>query len=321
MKVVYSDRMNANSGSRQSPSAHKPALMKAYLEKHSIFGLPLQFVPPPGLQLRDFYRCHNPSYVDGVLDLEIRNGFGTFSESVCRSLPFTTGSLYEACRLATPEMPACSLSAGFHHAGYEGCMPNSWFCTFNGLMIAAMKLVKEDGFRKISIIDCDMHWGNGTDDILLRLASEGFPRRNHTFGTITGPYHHVTFGWHFRNPSHARMYLSNFYCLRADLAEIKPDLIIYQSGADVHVDDPYGGIFTAKQMALRDLKMFRIAKDLGIPLAWNLAGGYQKEKDGSIDKVLKLHHNTFRACANIYANWPSRIVLSTREQMKNIFSH
>jgi hypothetical protein len=37
-----------------------------------------------------------------------------------------------------------------------------------------------------------------------------------------------------------------------------------------------------------------------VPVAWNLAGGYQKAEDGSIPKVLGIHDNTLRACAGVY---------------------
>jgi acetoin utilization deacetylase AcuC-like enzyme len=69
---------------------------------------------------------------------------------------------------------------------------------------------------------------------------------------------------------------------------------------DVHVNDPFGGILTEEQIYERDLKMFRISKELGIPICWNLAGGYQVDKDGKFDYVLKLHLNTFKACREVY---------------------
>jgi hypothetical protein len=41
-------------------------------------------------------------------------------------------------------------------------------------------------------------------------------------------------------------------------------------------------------------------KAFGIPVVWNLAGGYQVEKDGSIPKVLEIHDNTMRECVRVY---------------------
>lgn len=46
------------------------------------------------------------------------------------------------------------------------------FCTFNGLMLAAVKLKREYRLGDIGIIDFDMHWGNGTVDIINELKIE-----------------------------------------------------------------------------------------------------------------------------------------------------
>ncbi len=75
--------------------------------------------------------------------------------------------------------------------------------------------------------------------------------------------------------------------------------IIYQSGADVHVDDPFGGVLNEEQMYERDKRMFQIAKDLRMPISWSLAGGYQLDK---YDLVLRLHTNTFKACREVYGS-------------------
>src|SRR5262249_51951548 len=68
--------------------------------------------------------------------------------------------------------------------------------------------------------------------------------------------------------------------------------VLYQAGADQHVDDPLGGVLTTGELCYRDELVFRELAALGIPVAWNLAGGYQKEVDGSIPKVLEIHTNT-----------------------------
>jgi acetoin utilization deacetylase AcuC-like enzyme len=77
-------------------------------------------------------------------------------------------------------------------------------------------------------------------------------------------------------------------------------LVLYQAGADTHVDDPLGGLLTTEQMRERDRIMFSVAHELGIPLAWNLAGGYQVEPDGSIPKVVQLHLNTFEEALKVW---------------------
>jgi acetoin utilization deacetylase AcuC-like enzyme len=301
IKVVFGEKMNAVSGSKESPSAHKPAEMARFLKAHPVEGLEIAFVEPDPLTIDDFCLCHDRQYVEGVMALKLPNGFGTLSQSVCDSLPYTNGSMLAAAKAASAGCPAAALCSGFHHAGWGGCMPASWFCTFNGLMIAATKLVAEG--KKVAIVDCDMHWGNGTDDILsrMRIGSLASAEADEGFGRRIGPYYHATFGRHFLNPSHAAAYLVAFWRLQDELEAFGPDAILYQSGADVHVDDPFGGVLTEEQMTERDLRMFGIAKGLKAPLAWNLAGGYQHDENGSIDKVLNLHLNTFKACAKAFS--------------------
>ena len=54
------------------------------------------------------------------------------------------------------------------------------------------------------------------------------------------------------------------------------DLILYQAGADPHIDDPLGGWLTTKQLQQRDKRVFSASAEWKIPVAWNLAGGYQR---------------------------------------------
>jgi acetoin utilization deacetylase AcuC-like enzyme len=51
------------------------------------------------------------------------------------------------------------------------------------------------------------------------------------------------------------------------------DLLLYQAGADPHIDDPLGGFLTTDELAERDRIVFSVAKEIGIPVVWNLAGG------------------------------------------------
>jgi acetoin utilization deacetylase AcuC-like enzyme len=76
--------------------------------------------------------------------------------------------------------------------------------------------------------------------------------------------------------------------------------VFFQAGADAHVDDPLGGLLSTDQMRERDRTVFAVCRDLGIPLTWNLAGGYQEEPDGSIPKVVALHLNTFDEALRVW---------------------
>jgi len=71
---------------------------------------------------------------------------------------------------------------------------------------------------------------------------------------------------------------------------------LYAAGADPHIEDPLGGWLTTHQLAERDRLVFEMAHERRIPVAWNLAGGYQSP----LRRVLDIHDNTMVACAAAY---------------------
>lgn len=269
MRVVYSERMNAPAQGF-SPSAAKPAaVMAAWRERW------------PGLEIRepqpatreDLCRAHDTDFVDGVLRLGRANGFGTRSPEVAASLPYTSGALLTAARWALEVRGAVAAPvAGFHHASWDEACD---FCTFNGLMVTALALRAERPGLRVGILDYDFHYGNGTDDILDRVGREGIV--------------HITAGENWHSDADPRAFLEN---IPKDLARMADcDIVLYQAGADPHVDDPLGGFLTTPQLALRDWRVFAGLREHGIPVAWDLAGGYQNP----LSKVVAIHVNSMRA--------------------------
>lgn len=287
INVFFSDKLTVDQGDQgfgprvvKSPSAMKPKLVAEAVK--GIDGV--IFTEPRPVDWEDFKLAHDPAYVDGIKNLTIENGFGNISQAVNDTLPYTTGAMYDAALAATVDTPCCALVSGFHHAGYKGWRGLGYFCTFNGLVVAARKL-KE----RVMIIDCDMHFGNGTENCLKAIE-----KANGDCDVL-----HYSFGKHFFNPSDADDYLNMLLPgspVHGALKDCGVKKIIYQSGADVHIDDSYGGVLTVGQMYERDRRMFLMARDLGIPIAWNLAGGYQSP----VEKVIDLHVQTFMACKEIY---------------------
>jgi acetoin utilization deacetylase AcuC-like enzyme len=197
---------------------------------------------------------------------------------VARSLPYTSGAELAAARYALVHGVACAPVGGFHHAHYA---ETGGFCTFNGLMVTAIRLLNEELVKRILILDTDQHMGDGTDDILTRLD-------------LFGKIENMSFGRLYKVPEQADSYLRKLRDTVYKFSEY--DLILYHTGVDCHVDDPLGGVLTTKQLAMRDQIVFEAARKAGIPLAWNLAGGYQKP----VSKVVQLHVNTMKECAQAY---------------------
>jgi acetoin utilization deacetylase AcuC-like enzyme len=155
-------------------------------------------------------------------------------------------------------------------------------------MIATAHMLHGARVQRVAIVDCDYHYGDGTQAIIdaLRLQDRVL---------------HVSFGLSYKKPHQASAYLAKMNGLRASLNSFRPDIILYQAGADTHVDDPLGGLLTSDQMRERDRIMFSTARELSIPITWNLAGGYQIEGDGSIPRVVELHLNTFEEALKVWS--------------------
>lgn len=229
----------------------------------------------------DLCLAHDSLYVDGVLDGRICNGFGGTEADVAASLPFTTGAMMAAAGEAVSNgSVACAPVSGFHHARYRAA---AGFCTFNGLVVTARHL-QSLGCEHIGILDLDQHYGDGTDQIIQSLGLQRI--------------HHVSAGRQPCEAIDAEPFLDQLPTLLRSFERC--GVLLYQAGADPHIDDPLGGWMTTEQLARRDRIVFETAKQMGLPIAWNLAGGYQRDEAGTIAPVLEIHRNTMRACVAVY---------------------
>jgi acetoin utilization deacetylase AcuC-like enzyme len=85
--------------------------------------------------------------------------------------------------------------------------------------------------------------------------------------------------------------------MRAILAFGRPDLLLYQAGADPFREDPYSPLdLDHGDLRARDRAVFAWAKGERIPTAWVLAGGYTPE----LGKVVDVHLGTFDAAVSVY---------------------
>jgi len=272
MLVFCNDHQSVSANESFSPSAGKPKLFVDRIRDRYPVEIVSDWKP---LERSDFYLAHDRAHVDAILDCRKPNGFGNTLREVADSLYWTGGSFHNAClRAIADRTTTMSPTSGFHHATYNG---SGGFCTFNGLMVAAIKLFREKRAGLIGIVDFDVHYGNGTDDIIDRLQID-YVRH---IGTHQIPQN----DGNIDRPALMRLLEGLDGC----------DLLMYQAGADAHIDDPLGGLFTTEELIVRDRAVFEFARARGIPLTWNLAGGYQKP----IGRVLEIHENTLKACLEI----------------------
>lgn len=285
--VFYSEEMNADSGHAISPSASKPAKVVQDWESHS---MPIKVYGCTAAPVAAITLAHDRRHVQGVLDGTIRNGFGTFDKAVARAATYQCGSLMAAAKYVMANRRfrpvAVSPSSGFHHAHWADC---GGYCTFNGLMVTAMNLLMLHADITIGILDFDYHWGDGTAAIIKRVGGDRIK--------------HISAG-----SDHTRSAADILRLSMLGLSNLgRCDLLLYQAGADQHIDDPLGGVLTTEQMAQRDRNVFAAAREFHVPLVWNLAGGYQTNAKGSIEPVLALHRQTMQQCSDIFIHQLERV--------------
>lgn len=279
ISIHYTPRMVASADS-YSPSAGMPVLV---MDSWADLGLPLNIVEPLPVSVDQFALAHDRAFVEGILSGRINNGFCNKLASVGASLPYTSGTMLSAARAALAnQWGAVAPCSGFHHAGYAF---SGGFCTFNGLMVTSTVLLAEGKVHKIGVLDCDQHWGNGTQDIIDHL---------HLGDRVV----HYTPGRAFGRPERAEAFLAMLPQLLTVFTDC--DLVLYQAGADPHINDPLGGWLTTDQLYRRDARVFDSLRKMGIPVAWNLAGGYQRDAADTIRPVLAIHDNTLHAFAETW---------------------
>jgi acetoin utilization deacetylase AcuC-like enzyme len=262
-----------------SPSPGKPQRVVA--EWQRLFPDNINIIPFAPVAKEQLYTVHDRAYVDGVLAGTRNNGFGTKDVAVAQSLLHTSGSMLSAAQDALlTKTVAVSPTSGFHHACYAN---GGGFCTFNGLALTAYELHLHGLAKKVGILDCDYHYGNGTDNIIKHCDLDFF---------IT----HITAGAHYGIRAQAQEFMDELPAMLKSLNGC--DIILYQAGADPHINDPLGGFLTSEQMRERDRLVFSFCSSRKIPVAWNLAGGYQEP----LQKVLDLHNATMEECVKAYEN-------------------
>ena len=249
---------------------------------------------PPPLTHEALAGLHSEGYLEAFLTgqepLASSQGIPWTPAVRDATLAMLAGQLAGA-RYALEHGIAMNLARGFHHAVRDR---GSGYCAINGLALIAHAMPD----KKVFVVDCDEHGGNGTEEFAASLpnlyATSIFGTR---FGCLGGAR-----SWAY--PVSVRKYGFAQYLfalgeIRSLLASHRPDLIIYQAGTDCHKKDPKSraGLGTT-ELFNRDLVVFSMARELGIPILFLVAGGYQ-----AAPKIARLNLNTVRAARHVYRHY------------------
>lgn len=267
IKVFYDKRQSVRSNDSFSPSAGKPELLAEVWRKSK--KVTFESFEPSSIE--DLCLVHDQDYVNGVLSCQIPNGFGNKSLEIAQALPWVSGSMVAAALEAYREDSfTFSLTSGAHHAHYAS---GGAFCTFNFLVLAALK-AHQAGAKRVGIIDLDRHPSDGVRDIASKLGMDFL--QVYSFGEQE-----------IDCAEEAKEWLEK---LPVEIFKFEGcDLLLYNAGVDVFIDDPMGGLLDAEEIARRDHCVYDIAQTICPAVATSLAGGYYRDEDGGIGTVLGLH--------------------------------
>jgi acetoin utilization deacetylase AcuC-like enzyme len=254
--------------------------------------VPAECVHDPARVSRDdLLLVHTANYVDrftrGAVtpDEERRLGF-PWSEALVERAYRAAGGTSEAVRAALDEGIAMNLAGGTHHA-----FPShgEGFCVFNDVAIAIRALQRDGLIDRAAVIDLDVHQGNGTnaiftdDDRVFTFSMHG--GRNYPFRKVGG-----SLDIELADRTGDDAYLA----LLADtlprvIEAARADVIVYLAGADPHEHDRLGRLaLTFDGLARRDWMVLDQCREVGIPVAVTVAGGYSDP----IDDTVQVHVTT-----------------------------
>jgi|AACY02.2.fsa_nt_gi Deacetylases, including yeast histone deacetylase and acetoin utilization protein len=254
----------------------KYGYLRAGLERRGLMSAGSWLAPAPARPAA-LHLAHAVDYVERALALaltreEIRRiGLPRTAQVVRRARLAASGTTL-AARLALERGIACNGAGGSHHAGPDG---GAGYCVFNDVAVAAAALLAEGTVRRVLVIDCDVHQGDGTAKIfaddprvftLSVHAEKNFPARKARSDLDVALPDGVM----------DRGYLSALSgALKAAFACWTPDLAFYNAGVDVHMEDRLGRLALSDAgIRARDRMALAACRDRGIPVVGVLGGGY-----------------------------------------------
>ena len=121
-------------------------------------------IEAPQAEWDDLRLVHTVDYLDamakGTLPREAirRIGFPWSPQMVERARR-SVGATVAAARAALADGCGANLAGGTHHAFADR---GEGYCVFNDVAVATRVLQRDGAVRRVAIVDCDVHQGNGT---------------------------------------------------------------------------------------------------------------------------------------------------------------
>jgi acetoin utilization deacetylase AcuC-like enzyme len=284
------------------PPGHRFPIQKYVLLREAVvaagLAAPEDLIEPEPASDEQILRAHDDDYLWRVKHGELthkevrRIGLPWSPELVARAR-CSVGGTIGACRSALRDGVAVSLAGGTHHAFRDH---GQGYCVFNDSAIAARTMQAEGDARRVVILDCDVHQGNGTAAI---LADDPTAFTFSIHGARNFPFQKEPsdLDIELEDGTGDEVYLEALQAgLRRALELASADLAIYLAGADPYAGDQLGRLALSKEgLAQRDRLVFEHCRGAGLPVAAVMSGGYGRR----IEDTVEIHLGTVCVAAEM----------------------
>jgi acetoin utilization deacetylase AcuC-like enzyme len=282
------------------PPGHRFPISKYSLLRERVSGLVdvREASPVPWEWLED---VHDAALLErirlGTLSLREQRGLGLpWSDVLVERGRRSVGGTLCAARRALARGIGMNLGGGTHHAGRDFARG---YCLFNDVAVAVARLRAEDLARRVLVVDCDVHQGDGTAQI-LGPDPEAFTLSLH--GARNYPFERIPSDLDVDLPSGTgdAAYLD---ALEGALDEAIPaagaDVAFYLAGADPWEGDRLGRLSLTKEgLRERDELVLDRLLATGAAVVVVLAGGYAPDVTDTVDiNAATVHAVAARAVA------------------------
>ncbi len=135
----------------------------------------------------------------------------------------------------------CVVRPPGHHAEKNKAMG---FCIYNNVAVGAHYLLEKYRYKKIAIIDFDVHHGNGTQDIfydskkVMYISTHQYPFYPGTGSeNEKGKFNNIK-NFPLPGGTSSEQYLNAYEHVLKNLNTFKPEFILFSAGFDAHQNDP-----------------------------------------------------------------------------------
>ena len=173
----------------------------------------------------------------------------------------------------------CNVRPPGHHCNQNKA---AGFCILNNIAIGAKYLLNKYKYKKVAIVDFDVHHGNGTQDIfyedknVLFISTHQYPYYPGTGSEKEKGKFNNIFNIPLPAGTNSEEYLNAFEFALKKLKEFKPEFVLISAGFDSHFKDPLAqfkleteDFYTITKRILENSKEFCNGKVVSI-----LEGGY-----------------------------------------------